>query len=293
MNWIPLVDIQMNWSALIVFFALGLLGLWVAYSFLNLKGLYLFSILAVMLSVLCAPVSMFSQTISISCVFMPLAYFCLLVCHIKFGKDETKKMFILSLTTLVVLFVTIFLQSAYLDASVGFSQFLSWRVLGGIISAIIAYLAAYFVTVLLADKVTTAKVSHAIQLAIFVALASTIDNFIFVVFSGIGIISFWGILVSLLLRVVISCVVSIGLGYFEMCLNRQLAVKVVQSENKKQEDKTEEQKEVKEEIKKEESSQEKRTEEENKKGKVKKEKKQEVKEEIEVDEEINYDSSAS
>ena len=108
MNWIPMVDIQMNWSALIVFFALGLLGLWVAYSFLNLKGLYLFSILTVMLSVLCVPVKMFSQAVSLACIFMPLAYFCLLVCYIKFGKEESKKMFVISLTTLCVLFITIF-----------------------------------------------------------------------------------------------------------------------------------------------------------------------------------------
>lgn len=287
MNWIPLVDIQMNWSSLIVFFALGLLGLWVAYSFLNLKGLYLFSILAVMLSVLCAPASMFSQTISLGCVFMPLAYFCLLICHIKFGKEETKKMFIFSITTLVVLFVIIFLQSAYLDAAMGYSQFLSWQVLGGVISSIIAYLVSYFITILLAHKITTAKVSHAIQLAIFIALASTVDNFISTIFSGIGIVSFWGIVVSLLLRVVISCIASVGLGYFEMCLNRQLAVKVVQPDKQEKENKTETK-----EVEQEKEPEKQETSSETKKLKSKKEK-EETKEETEEDEEINYDSSAS
>ena len=63
----------MNWSSLIVFLVLGILGLWVAYSFLNRKGLYIFSMLAIVLSAIVYPAEMFSKPIAMGTVLLPLA----------------------------------------------------------------------------------------------------------------------------------------------------------------------------------------------------------------------------
>ena len=82
----------MNWSSLIIFFALGLLGLWVSYSFLNKKGLYLFSALATAIAMTAVSANMFDLSISLTVVLMPLVHLALLTCYNKFGKEGSVKL---------------------------------------------------------------------------------------------------------------------------------------------------------------------------------------------------------
>ena len=80
------MGILINWSALIIVFCLGLVGVWTAHSFLNKKGLYLFSILAVLLcSAMLTKAEVFSLPIEYGVVVMPLVYFALLTCFHKHG----------------------------------------------------------------------------------------------------------------------------------------------------------------------------------------------------------------
>ena len=92
------MGILINWSALIVVLCIGLVGIWTAYSFLNKKGLYLFSLLAVLLcSTMLTKAELFSLPIEYGVVVMPLVYFALLTCHHQHGKDEAKRLFFITL----------------------------------------------------------------------------------------------------------------------------------------------------------------------------------------------------
>ena len=269
-----------NWSALIVFFAIGLLGLWVAYSFLNKKGLYLFSALASFVSITCCSVTMFSNTFSIGLVLMPLVYLAILTGYKKFGKQGAYKLLVLVGIVLAVGFITNFLQSAYLDVLLEGQVFLTWGNLGKPLAGIVAFVAAVLLTILIAEKVSALnKIKGFWKTSTVLAIACVIDNLISIILGGLGVLSFGNMLLVLLISIVISLAICALLGYFERFLNRQLVVKAV--ENKKEETKktTEEKEDNKEETTEEPKQEEKKS--------SKKEK-----ETAEKEEEINYDSSA-
>ncbi len=237
----------MNWSSLIVFFALGLIGLWVAYSFLNKKGLYLFSLLALVFSILVYPAVMFEQTITMNTVLMPLVYLSLLTCYKKYGKEECTRMFTLGLIVISSMFIVNFLQSAYMDASSGYQIYLTWENIGRFISTLLAFVVASIVTFIFANKVTLEKTNYEwVRNAIYLTLACVVDGVVFTVLSSMGIVAFGSILLNLLIKIVLYVAIAIALGFFEKYLNRHFAVKVVEHKNKKEEA-NEESKEVKEE----------------------------------------------
>ena len=137
------MGILINWSALIVVLCLGLVGIWTAYSFLNKKGLYLFSLLAVLLcSSMLTKAELFSLPVEYNVVVMPLVYFALLTCLHKHGKDEAKRLFFVTLISMAIMFVFKFFEAAYIDSAFQTQAFLDWQYLGGYISNIIAFVAA-------------------------------------------------------------------------------------------------------------------------------------------------------
>ncbi|MBQ3213607.1 MAG: hypothetical protein IJB10_01150 [Clostridia bacterium] len=234
----------MNWSSLIVFFVLGVLGLWVAYSFLNRKGLYIFSLLAIVCSAIIYPAEMFSQPIVMGTVLLPLAYLAILTCYNKYGKQEAIKLFVSAVIVQVTLFVVYFLQNAYLDVSFKTQVYLTWEGLGSRIFSIVGFVVACVVSIFFMEKVELKTDNQAVKNAVYLAIASAIDTVIFVLFTYIGLLSFGSILLVLLIRIILQTLICAGLGYFEKFLNRQFAVKVVdntkaKTEENKEENKTE------------------------------------------------------
>ncbi|MBQ9792821.1 MAG: VUT family protein [Clostridia bacterium] len=238
----------MNWSSLIVFFVLGVLGLWVAYSFLNRKGLYIFSLLAIVCSAIIYPAEMFSQPMVMGTVLMPLAYLAILTCYNKYGKEEAKKLFFSAIIVQVTLFVVYFLQNAYLDVSFNTQTYLSWEGLGSRIFSIVSFVVACIVSIFFMEKVELKTDNKIVKNAVYLAVASIVDSFVFVLFTYIGVLSFGAILLVLLIRVVLQAAICAGLGYFEKFLNRQFAVKVVDNKAKTEEAKEENKEETKKET---------------------------------------------
>ena len=64
----------LNWSSIIVFLALAVIGVWVAFSFLNKQGLYLFSVVAVLISRWLVPANLFSRPVDIDIIIMPVVF---------------------------------------------------------------------------------------------------------------------------------------------------------------------------------------------------------------------------
>lgn len=230
----------MNWSSLIVFFALGLLGLWVSYSFLNKKGLYLFSALAAVVSMTAVSAEIFSVNISLTIVLMPLVHLALLTCYNKFGKEGSVKIFILTCIVQTVLFVSTFLQSAYMDASLGTQYFLSWEVLGKYIANIIGFVTANLVNIYCFDKIKFKKLNNTFKNFVGLSMVSTVEVIVYVCLSSIGVLSFGSILLTILVSVIITVAVCLLLGYFERFLNRQLAVKIVSKDDSKEKEENQE-----------------------------------------------------
>lgn len=224
-----------SWSSLLVVSALGILGLWVAYSFLNKNGLYIFSILAIVLSTYLTP-ALIHGPISMAIVFMPLVFFALLICYEKYGKDEAKKMFYISLITIGVLFVFTFFQAAYLDAEFGAQFFLSWNYLGIYISLAVSYAAAVFGTFYLKDKITWKKMSKFLRRGIIVSIASTINCLLFVILTSIGVLSFGSIILVFLIALIITVLVSFAVSYLSKYTNHKIVIEVapesLEKENK-------------------------------------------------------------
>lgn len=230
----------MNWSSLIVFLVLGILGLWVAYSFLNRKGLYIFSMLAIVCSAIVYPAEMFSKPIAMGTVLLPLAYLAILTCYHKYGKEEAKKLFFSALIVQVTLFVVYFLQNAYLDVSFNTQVYLNWESLGSRLISIISFVAACIATMFFMEKVELRTDNVSVKNAVYLAVASVIDSVIFVLFTYIGVLSFGSILLVLLITVILQLLICSGLGFFERFLNRQFSVKVVEHSKEKTEEKVEE-----------------------------------------------------
>jgi len=218
-NW------TINWSSLIVVSALGILGLWVAFSFLNKYGLYLFSILAIVLSTLLSPALIYGP-ISMAIVLLPLVFFALLICYEKYGKDDAQKLFYISLITIGVLFIFNFFQAAYLDAELNMQFFLTWDYIGGYISLAVAYAAAVFGTFYINKEISWKKMSKYLRRSIIVSIASVINCVLFVFLSNIGSLAFGSIILLSFIAILITVLISFAVAYLAKYLNRKPIVEV-------------------------------------------------------------------
>ncbi|MBQ3048039.1 MAG: hypothetical protein IJD48_03390 [Clostridia bacterium] len=247
------MGIMINWSALIVAFCVGLVGLWTAYSFLNKRGLYLFSILAVgVCSAMITKASVFSLPIEYNVVLMPLVYFSLLTCYHKHGKEEAKRLFFITVISMAVMFVFKFFEAAYIDSAAKTQTFLDWQYLSLYISNIIAFLAASGLTMFITSKINVSSLNNRLKLAVYMAIVSAIDVLIYTLLISIGVVSLINIILVLIIKLVITAAVCLLLGYFEKYLNRKVDIKKQESSTKVETKTEEKQEEPKQEPTKEE-----------------------------------------
>jgi len=220
---------MVNWTALLVLFVLGLIGLWVVYSFLNKNGLYFFCLLAVgVLFFAYQPASVFSEPVTVGAVLMPLVYLAILTCYNKFGAEEAKRLFIVTLTAELMLFIVAFFQAIY-------NNYYSWQHLGIFFGYLFSFFVACIVSYVIMQKFEFKKLNDCFKIAIYIGVACLVDNIIFVICSLSGSLSFVNILLTFLIRIVFAALISFGLGFFEKFLNRQLIIqKPVQEEQTNQ-----------------------------------------------------------
>ncbi len=250
---------SVGWTSLIVFFVVGLIGLWVSFSFLNKNGLYLFCVLASVITSVLPSAQLFSHNISLSTVLMPIIIFSIIACFNKYGKAEAVKLFLVTIISQIILFVVALLQSAYIDAFVKTKLFMSWQIFGGYFANILSLSFACFGVMVFQEKVNLKKLNASLQTACLIAVACAIENLIFSVIAYAGLLSFGNILIVFLIKLLITVLTSFILGFFEKYLNRQLSFKIakIEKENKKETEvkeekqKKENNKQIKEEVKKE------------------------------------------
>jgi hypothetical protein len=209
-----------NWTSLIVVCFLGILGLWIAYSFLNKGGLFLFSILAIVLSATMTPALVYSS-VSMGIVLMPIIFLAMLITYHKYGKDDAKRLFYVSLATIGVLFVFFFFEAAYLDSELGGQYYLTWANLGTLISMAVAYSGAVCVGYFATTKMSFKIKDEFMRRGTMVSFASIIYCLLFVVLANISQLSFGSILLLFFISVLIAVAVSFIVSYLSKFLNRK------------------------------------------------------------------------
>ena len=227
---------MIHWSAIFIFLVLGLLGLWVAYSFLNKNGLILFSVIAVAFTYMLSGVLFFGNyVVMMSAVLMPLVYFSLIVMYEKYSKDDAKKMFFCLLATFGVFFLSKFLLCAYADSEYGSGTFLTWSELGINVCQIISFALVGFLGNLFVDKFPINKEYKYLRRAVVVTIAGAMDAFLICFLGYIGSLSFVAMLVSFLLYLVFVAGSAFSVAFLRKYLNRE-PVAPKAEEDKKEED---------------------------------------------------------
>ena len=214
-----------SWTSIFLFLVLALLGLWVAYSFLNKNGLFLFSILAVMLTFLLPAADFFGYTIPMSAILMPLVYFSMLVVYEKFGKLEAKRLFIYILCEICTYVVSLFFVMAYMDA-ISSGTALTWGILGSSISQLIAFVLVVFLSNFLVEKFPIKKEHRYLRRSILGTIASAIDLLIVIMLGGIGVLGFVDMLIIFAMSLVLVSGTSFAVCYLRKFLNREPATKM-------------------------------------------------------------------
>ena len=181
--------------------------------------------------------SVFSYPVGMIVVLVPLLFFALLTCLNKFGIEEAKKLFYTILISTVSVFVFVFFEAAYLDSANKSSSYLSWEFLARFVVSIIAFAVAALVTISVVKKIPTKKLKKFLVLSINIAIASAIFAIIYTVLVYSGLLSFGGILLTMLISVVLCALLSLCLGYIEKYMNREV---VSNQKEKEEENKTEE-----------------------------------------------------
>lgn len=231
--------IMIHWSSIFIFLVFGLLGLWVAFSFLSKNGLILFSIIAVALTYILSGVLFFGNYIvMMSAVLMPLVYFSFIVMYEKYSKDDAKKMFFCLLATFGVFFISKFLLCAYADSAYGSGTFLTWEQLGVDVCQIVSFALVGFLGNLFIDKFPINKEYKYLRRAVVVTIAGAMDAFLICFLGYIGNLSFVAMLVSFLLSLVFVAGSAFSVSFLRKYLNREPVAQ------KKENDKKEEDAEV-------------------------------------------------
>ncbi len=212
---------MIHWTALFLFLILALLGLWVAYSFLNKNGFFLFSIITTLISLSLPFVSMFSLQITISCALLPLVFFSILICDEKYGRDDSKRLTFYLLISMLVYIVVYFFLAAYMDAEVQSQVYLTWEFLSPFVSTMIAFAVAVLVANLICSKVKDLENKKYLRRSAVVSLTSFIYLVIFNMLAFAGLLSIGSILLCILTTFVISVGASFAVCYLAKFLNRK------------------------------------------------------------------------
>lgn len=230
-----------NWTSLLVYLALGILGLWISYTFLKKEGLTLFSVFAIILSLYLTPAQIY-DAVSVGIVLMPLVFMALILCREKFGKVESQKLFYVSLATIGAMFAFNFFQAAYVDAEWNMQILLNWSFLGVFISQAVAYAAAVCGAYYISEKIAFPNLNEMIQKATKLSILSVIYTFVFVFLANIGQTPFGSILLLCLITVIISIAVSFLVAYLAKFIDCNIAKKIVAKKKTKTEEIKEEKK---------------------------------------------------
>ena len=214
--------VAIHWSSIFVFLILGLLGLWVAFSFLNKNGLVMFSIIAVALTYILAEANFGeSNIVLINAILMPLVYFVLIVMYEKYSKEDAQKMFFCLLATFGVLFLCKFLTYAYYDSALGSGTCLNWENLGSPLCQIISFALVGYLAYAFVDKLPINKEYKYLRRAVVVSIAGAVDAFLVVFLGYIGRMSFGNMVVSFLLYLIFVVGTSFAVAFLRKFLNRQ------------------------------------------------------------------------
>lgn len=215
------IFMSIHWTALFLFLVLALLGLWVAYSFLNKNGLFLFSIIAMALTFI-LPMAEISNTyfIPMSAILMPLIYFSILVVYEKYGREESKKLFIYLLSLMCTFVICNFFVLAY-NESVYSTGLLSWATMGTGICQLISFILVIFLSNFLIEKFPIKKDHKYLRRSVLVALACVIDLLIVIMLGRVGVSSFVEMLVSYAISLIFFTGTSFAVAYLRKFLNRQ------------------------------------------------------------------------
>lgn len=217
---------MLNWSILLFVTILGIVGLWACSTILGKKnGLYFFTILAVVLSVYMWQALIYGG-VSMAIIFIPLVFYALLVSNEQSGKQESKRLFYITLATMGVLFLFEFLQSAYIDIQFGGQFMLTWANLGTYISLAVGYVSAVVGTQYIMEKFTLGKMSKELERSITLSIASAIFAGLYVILTNIGVLTFGGILLMMLITFLIASVVSFAVVYFNKYVGKKPFIKV-------------------------------------------------------------------
>lgn len=215
---------MIHWSSIFIFLVLGLLWLWIAFSFLNKNGLILFSVVAIALTYILAG-AQFGEAyvVLMNAVFMPLVYFSLIVMYEKYSKEDARKMFFCLLSAFGVFFLCKFLTCAYADSTYGSGAFLTWQNLGAYICQIISFALVGFLANIFVDKFPINKQYKYLRRAVIVTIAGAIDALLICFLGYIGSLRFVEMLVSFLLYVVFVAGSAFSVAFLRKYLNRQPA----------------------------------------------------------------------
>ena len=230
-----------HWSSIFIFLVLGLLGLWVAFSFLNKNGLILFSIIAVALTYILGGAQFGeSNIVPFGAILMPLVYFSLIVMYEKYSKEDAQKMFFCLLATFGVFFLCAFLMYAYYESAYGNGYFLNWGSIGTSLCQIISFALVGYLANVFVDKVPINKEYKYLRRAIIVSIAGAIDACLVVFLGYIGYVPFGNMLVSFLLYLIFVVGTSFAVAFLRKYLNRQPSpIKEDKKEETKEETKEE------------------------------------------------------
>lgn len=237
-------DVQLNWSSLVLFLLLSLLALWAAYSFLNKLGLYLFSILAIVLSFVLPEAIVFNDNILIPMfvIFMPLIYFSLIVMAEKYSKVDGERMFLVLLFTMFAMFLFEFLTSAYIDSAIQMGVYLTWRYLGRYVSTILAFTIATLVSNAFKGTFPVKNDKKYLRRALIVSIACLIHTVFYSAFAYIGVgTAFVNVVYIILIDLAIMTCVSFLVAFLRKFLNRRPSVTIEEVDKEMQKEEKEQQ----------------------------------------------------
>lgn len=212
---------MIHWSGIFLFLILALLGLWVAYSFLNKNGLVVFIVLAIALTFILPASQFFGYEILTNFILMPLVYFSLIVMYEKYGESDAKRTFFVALATFGVLFVFRFLTLAYYDSAVESSIFLNWQALGAPFIQIASFAIVGFVSQFIVDKFPIKKEYKYLRRAVIVSIAGAIDAFLITFIGFIGSYSFVDMIAIFFIALFFVVGASFAVAFLRKFLNRQ------------------------------------------------------------------------
>lgn len=206
----------MGWTSLIMFLALACAGLWLANRFLGKSGLMLFSGLAVILASsnsLILPAFMGRFVFSMTMVIMPVVLVGLYVSHKL--HNEGKRVLLLDLICLAVVFVCEFFVAAWIDVGYGGVGALSWDTFGPYFATAISLVVCCFVAKVLLEKLNLEGSNPYFRRTLFFAIIFAIDaaifSFVTLTFSGMA---FGDILLTFVIRLAIESALAFGAAYF-------------------------------------------------------------------------------